>query len=245
MSETVVVGSGPRNRRFRTAPLVQNLLIALPALAIAGCFLGSPAPRRPDPTLVFGPAPYVENCATCHAGQTIAHYAESRHAAAGIRCGQCHMPGGHPNFSQPVRDGKCGGCHQSEYQQTLVSKHFASRLQRSLDSEVTARRSLRRDGFTAPDGNARRFVGDSLSGELGGRLCAACHYDDHRLGLGAVQRANFCVGCHRDREQHFADGSPDVQDRCVTCHVRAGTTVFGQVVNTHRFARPGTEDAGK
>jgi hypothetical protein len=76
-------------------------------------------------------------------------------------------------------------------------------------------------------------------------LCAACHYDDHRLGLGTVQQANFCVGCHGDRQQHFPDGSPDVQNRCVTCHVRAGATVFGQVVNTHRFARPGTEDAEK
>jgi hypothetical protein len=245
MSGTAIVGSGPANRRFRTARLVRSLLIASLALAIAGCFLTSPTPRRPDPILVFGPAPYVENCVTCHAGQTIAHYAESRHAAVGIHCGQCHAPGGHPNFSQPVRDGKCGGCHQSEFQQTLVSKHFAIRLQRSLDNEIAARRSLRRDGFTAPDGNARRFVGDSSSGELSGRLCAACHYDDHRLGLRAVQQANFCVGCHGDREQHFSDGSPDLQNRCVTCHVRAGATVFGQVVNTHRFARPGTEDAGK
>ena len=252
MSGTVTVGSGPANRRSRSVRLARSLLRASLALAAAGCFLTSRAPERPTPT-VSGPVPYVEPCVTCHAVPTIAHYAESLHAAKGIHCGQCHTPDptfaqpvlGHPKFSQPVADGKCGGCHQPEYQQTLASRHFATRLQRLLNSDDAARESLRRDGFTAPDGNARHFVGDSSSGELGGRLCAACHYDEHRLGLGAVQRANFCVGCHGDRQQHFSDGSPDLQNRCVTCHVRAGATVFGQVVNTHRFARPGTEDAGK
>jgi len=225
-----------------TFAVARSLLLALLPLAVAGCFLMSRAPQRPEPTL-RGPVPYVETCVTCHAEPTIAHY-----ATAGIHCGQCHTPdpnfspsaADHPKFSQPVADGKCGGCHQAEYQQTLASKHFASRLQRSLNSDAAARASLRRDGFTAPDGNARHFVGDSSSGELGGRLCLACHFDEHRLGLGAVQRANFCVGCHGDRQQHFSDGSPDMQNRCVTCHVRAGATVFGQVVNTHRFARPGT-----
>jgi hypothetical protein len=212
----------------------------------------SRAPQRPEP-IVSGPVPYVETCVTCHAVPTIAHYAESLHAAEGIRCGQCHTPdpnfspsaASYPKFSQPVADGKCGGCHQPEYQQTLRSKHFASRLQRLLNTDAAARVSLRSDGLTATDGNARHFVGDSSSGALGGRLCATCHYDDHRLGLGAVHRANFCVGCHTDRQEHFSDGSPDMQNRCVTCHVRAGTTVAGQVVNTHRFAVRGTEDAGQ
>ena len=223
----------------------RGLLVSALALAIAGCFLMSRSPQRPDSKAVSGPVPYVENCVACHAGPTIAHYAESRHAAEGIHCGQCHTPGGHPNFSQPVGDGKCGGCHQPEYQQTLASKHFAGRLQRSLDGDRAARASLRRDGFTAPAATARVFVGDSGSGEVGGRLCAACHYDEHRLGLGLVQRASFCGGCHGKREQHFPVGSPDAQNRCVTCHVRVGVTVAGQVVNTHRFAVPGTENAGR
>jgi hypothetical protein len=222
----------------------RSLLVSSLALAIAGCFLMSRSPQRPDSKAVSGPVPYVENCAACHAGPTAAHYAESRHAVEGIRCGQCHTPGAHPDFSQPVGDGKCGGCHQPEYQQTLASKHFAGRLQRALDSDRAARASLRRDGFTAPTATGRAFVGDSVSGELGGRLCAACHYDEHRLGLGLVQRASFCGGCHGKREQHFSDGSPAAQNRCVTCHVRVGVTVAGQVVNTHRFAVPGTEDAG-
>jgi hypothetical protein len=204
-----------------------------------------PGSPRPDPKAISGPVPYVETCVACHAAPTAAHYAESRHAARGVRCGQCHTPSGHPDFSEPVRDSKCGGCHQAQYQQTLASKHFAGRLQRSLDGDRAARAVLRRDGFTAPTSTGRGFVGDSSSGLSGGRLCAACHYDDHRLGLGPVQRANFCVGCHGDREEHFADPNTDGQNRCVTCHVRAGATVAGQIVNTHWFAVPGAAGDGQ
>jgi hypothetical protein len=204
-----------------------------------------PGSPRPDPKAISGPAPYVENCVACHAAPTAAHYADSRHAARGVRCGQCHTLVGHPDFSEPVRDSKCGGCHQAQYQQTLASKHFAGRLQLSLDGDRAARAALRRDGFTAPTLTGRGFVGDSSSGLSGGRLCAACHYDDHRLGLGPVHRANFCVGCHGDREEHFADPTTDGQNRCFTCHVRVGATVTGQVVNTHRFAVPGAADAGQ
>jgi Cytochrome c554 and c-prime len=239
---------------FEAAWLPRAALVALIMAGTAGCFLMS-GPPRPDPEARSGVVPYAENCVACHAKPTAVQYAESRHAAEGIRCGQCHTPGGHPDFSQPVRDGKCGGCHQAQYQQTVASKHFAGRAQRSLDSDRELRTSLRRQGFTEPTdaeragmphvSMARRFVGDSDSGPLGGRLCAACHYDDHRLGLGAVQRENFCVGCHRDREQHFADVGSDSQNRCATCHVRVGATVAGQVVNTHRFAKPGTEDAAR
>ena len=233
------------NRRLRMERFAQCVLVVSLGLAIAGCFLMSRSAQRANPDAVSGPVPYVENCMACHAGPTTAHYAESRHSAEGIRCGQCHAPGGHPDFSQPVADGKCGGCHQPEYQQTLVSKHFVGRLQRPLEGDRAARASLRRDGFIAPTAQGRRFVGDASSAELGGRLCAACHYDDHRLGLGAVQRATFCVACHGDRAQHFPDVATDPQNRCVTCHVRAGETVASQIVNTHRFAVPGTEDTSR
>jgi hypothetical protein len=215
--------------------------VAALGLASAGCFvLSSPQSPRPDPKAVTGPAPYVEACATCHAGPTIARYAESRHTAEGIRCGQCHTPGAHPDFSEPVRDGKCGGCHQAQYEQTVASKHFASRVQRTLDGDRTARASLRRDGFTVPTGTTRHFAGDSSSGEMGGRLCAACHYEEHRLGLGRVKQANFCVSCHGDRQQHFAELTAE-GNRCVVCHARVGVTAVGQTVNTHRFAVPGRE----
>ena len=229
-------------RGFRLASLVLLLLVVA---VTGGCLLISGAPR-PDPTARSGVVPYVEDCVACHAEPIAVRYAESRHAAEGIRCGQCHTPGGHPDFSQPVGDGKCGGCHQAQYQQTLASKHFASRLQRSLDGDRERRAALRRDGFaeppgepagTPPRGAARHFVGDA-SGPLSGRLCAACHYDDHRLGLAAVEGENFCVGCHQAQEQHFPEVASAGQNRCVTCHVRVGETVAGQVVNTHRFARP-------
>jgi len=234
------------NQRPGSVRLARSVFVALLGLGAAGCFL-MPGSPRPDAKAVSGPVPYVENCVACHVAPTAAHYAESRHAARGVRCGQCHTPGGHPDFTEPVSDGKCGGCHQAEFQQTLASRHFAGRLEGSLDGDRAVRASLRRDGFTAPTAKGRRFVGDSSSGELGGRLCAACHYDDHRLGLGPVQQANFCVGCHGGLEQHFADpdagGQTGGQNRCFTCHVRVGEALAGQVVNTHRFAPPGTTDA--
>ena len=199
---------------------------------------------RPD-SKVTGPTPYVENCTTCHATPVVANYTASRHAARGVRCGQCHTGDGHPAFLEPVRDSKCGGCHQAQYEQTLASKHFARRVERPLDGDVTARASLRREGFTAPTATGRAFVGDASSGPMGGRLCAACHYDEHRLGLRPVQQASFCVGCHGDRAEHFAGTGEDGQNRCFTCHVRVGTTVASQVVNTHRFAVPGAAEEGR
>jgi hypothetical protein len=227
------------NRRSAINWLTWVLLVAPIALASAGCFLAPGSPPRPDSTEpISGPAPYVEGCQACHATPVGAHYAQSLHTAKGIRCGQCHTPGDHPNFTQPIRDGKCGGCHQPQYQETLTSKHFATRDKRVLDADQAARRALRLEGFTVAAPQGRRFVGDSSSGDLGGRLCAACHYDEHRLSLGAVQRADFCTGCHAGRGEHFPSPTPGSTNRCVECHVSVGKTVSGQVVNTHRFARP-------
>ena len=39
--------------------------------------------------------------------------------------------------------------------------------------------------------------------------------------------------------EHFPVATSGPPNRCVTCHVRAGESVTGQVVNTHRFAVPG------
>ena len=220
--------------------LTWMLLAAAVVLASAGCFLVPSAPR-PDPNApIAGPAPYVEDCQTCHGSSPVlAHYAQSLHAAKGIRCGQCHTPGNHPNFAEPIQDGKCGGCHLPQYQETLASTHFVTREQRALNDDPEARKTLRHDGFTAAaSSGGRRFVGDAAAGQLGGRLCVACHYDEHRLDLAVVRRADFCTGCHTGREDHFASPTPDFTNRCEQCHVRVGETVTGQIVNTHRFAKP-------
>ena len=210
----------PVNRRSAVAWAARALLVAPIALASAGCFLAPGSPPRPDPAVpVSGPAPYVEGCQTCHAAPVGAHYAQSLHTAKGIRCGQCHTPGDHPNFTQPIRDGKCGGCHQPQYQETLASKHFATRDQRALDTTGPRGRRSALEGFTATTAGGRRFVGDSSSGELGGRLCAACHYDEHRLGLAAVQRADFCIGCHAGQARALPHPDARPTNRCVQCHV--------------------------
>jgi len=209
--------------------------VLLSALALGGCFLASWLQRGEDGPPVSGPAPYVEQCRACHASAAAGRYAESRHAAVGIQCGQCHTPGGHPDFTQPIRDGKCGGCHLPQLEQTLASTHFMTRERRPLDGVRAARAALRREGFKA----GGRFVGDAGPGELGGRLCVACHYDEHRLGLGAVRRPEFCAGCHAGLQEHYPIDAPDAPNRCTVCHVRVGTTERGQVIGTHRFTVPG------
>ena len=212
--------------------------LLLAPFALGGCFVMSWGRDAIPP--VSGPAPYVEGCQACHGKTVGAHYAESLHTAKGIRCGQCHVAGGHPNFTAPVRDAKCGGCHLPQYEQTLASTHFATRDQRALDNDRAARVALRRERFSVPAATGRRFVGDSSSGELGGRLCVACHYDEHRLGLRVVRRADFCGSCHGGvTSNHFPIPTPGLENRCILCHVRAGVTESGQIVNTHRFAKPG------
>jgi hypothetical protein len=140
-----------------------------------------------------------------------------------------------------VRDVTCGGCHLPEYQQTVASRHFAGRARLPLDGDPVARVRLRHDGFTAATARGRAFVEDSSAGEPGGRLCAACHYDEHRLGRGAVQRVDFCTGCHADLDGHFPTHAAG--NRCLPCHVRVGRTVDGQDINTHRFAKPGASSS--
>jgi hypothetical protein len=233
------------DRSALTARLARAVAAAPIALVIAGCHLLPWARPRPDPVeSVSGPVPYVEDCQVCHAAPVAEHYAQSLHTAKGIRCGQCHTPGGHPDFALPVRDGKCGGCHQPQYQQTLASTHFATRHRLALDGDRAARTHLRRQGFIETTAGGRRFAGDSESGILGGRLCAACHYDEHRLGLEAVQQASACTGCHTGKEGHYPIPTPGLENRCIQCHVRRGATLNGQIVNTHRFAVPGAGGSG-
>jgi hypothetical protein len=227
---------------WRARAIRTGCLVGAAAVVLGGCFLVPGAPKRPDPEApLSGPVPYVEDCQTCHRTPVGEHYEQSLHAAVGIRCGQCHAPEGHPDFRAPVDDGKCGGCHQAQYQQTLESRHFVGRELRTLHDDRAARVALRGDGFVSATSARRRFVGDSSSGALGGRLCAACHYDEHRIGLRPVRTAGFCTGCHTRREDHYPGAAPDGANRCIECHVRAGETVTGQRVNRHRFAVPGAE----
>ena len=127
---------------------------------LGGCFLAPWSPERPPSDLVSGPAVYAEGCERCHEARVGKRYAESLHAALGIRCEQCHAGGNHPDFA-PTRDATCAGCHQPQFQQTVTSKHFASRVQHPLDGDRPARVALRRGGFTTGGTDARKFVGDA------------------------------------------------------------------------------------
>jgi len=222
--------------------VVGLLLVILIAPAMAGCFLAPWSPDRPPPAALSSMGVYVEGCETCHAADVSRMYPASTHGARGIRCGQCHRPGEHPDFAHPVSDATCGGCHSAEYEQTLASRHFATRVQHSLDSDRAARVALRRAQFVVRNSDSGRFAGDATAGERGGRLCVACHYDEHRFGRERVKREDGCTTCHAGREEHYPVTPADGTNRCTQCHVRVGETVAGLTVNTHRFAVPGTED---
>jgi hypothetical protein len=109
-----------------------------------------------------------------------------------------------------------------------------------LAADEDRRLELREQGFLVGRGEDAVFVGDEASGELGGRLCVACHYDEHRLGRNAVIAADACTGCHVEYEAHYPKPIPGYENRCNGCHVLVGETLTGQVVNTHLF--PSLED---
>jgi hypothetical protein len=223
--------------RRSAARLARALLLVPIALALGGCFLVSWLPGRGDApsASVSGPTPAVEGCAGCHDG-----YAQGTHAALGIHCGQCHRPPGHPDFAAPARDATCAGCHQAQFDQIQATLHFATREQRPLDGDRAARVALRRENFTAAVGTeTRHFVGDAASGALGGRLCVACHYDQHRFGVAAVRGEKFCVGCHTSTRPPQSAPPTDLTNPCMQCHTRIGTTGRGQVLNTHLITRSG------
>ena len=230
-------------RRHTSAAWVRRALLLLAVSGLAGCALLPWARKRPDPVAsVSGPAPYVEDCDSCH-DEEAEEYAESLHAAKGIRCGQCHTPGlnldleedGHPDPAHPMADGKCGGCHQPQYQQTLATIHYSGRALEPLAADEDRRLELREQGFLVGRGEAALFVGDEAAGELGGRLCVACHFDEHRLGRGMVESADACTGCHVKYLEHYPTAIPGFENLCIGCHVRVDETVNGQVVNTHLF----------
>ena len=179
----------------------------------------------------------------CHASPVAAHYAMSLHTTKGIRCGQCHTPGGHPNFTQPIRDGKCGGCHQPQYQESLVSTHFATRaLMRPgprpgrAEGAAPARASPRPPRAAGAASWATRPRGSSA---------VACARRVTTTSIVSTSPScggtDFCTSCHGGAPGALRlPGRPTGTNRCLQCHVRVGETVTGQVVNSHRFAQAGS-----
>ncbi len=203
--------------------LRKSLCILGASWLVVGCF----ALRGADPWGEASPgAPIAEaDCATCHS-DIEARHAAGPHGAKNIACGQCHRGGGHPDFEVAVNDATCGSCHLAEYQQNALSAHAETAV--LVGAEISPQ-ALRAQGFRAGE----RFVRRSGEAE-DGRLCAACHYDQHALSLGSVRGAGFCESCHSGLVDHFeleAEGN-----RCIGCHVEQDTTLVGQTVTSHSFA---------
>lgn len=105
-------------------------------LIIAGLLVNR---QRPAVETAQGSAAMIRatgKCAECHATQqySVVHeYELSRHAAKGVNCLECHKPAqgqepaDHHGFSivRQVTSANCRGCHETEYQQFVRSRHAA------------------------------------------------------------------------------------------------------------------------
>jgi hypothetical protein len=187
--------------------------------------------RVGDRSLAASVPPRENDAAVCA-------YSTSAHGARHILCGQCHGGGEHPDPETPVMDGTCAGCHTPEFQEQLASTHFEERVPVDLGDWLGREDSAdAASQFFARADDVTRFVGQRDAGGAGGLLCVGCHYDGHAFGLAALRRAGACETCHAGLNDHFADEESEGGNRCLDCHVHAGRTVTGQVVNSHHFAK--------
>jgi len=189
----------------------QSIFIAVfigAALIVAAFLLNArrPAMETAQPTPAFVRA--TGKCATCHRQETaaiVAAFEQSRHAARGVNCLDCHSPRenqdefAHRGFvlAREVTALNCEQCHATEYRQFLRSRHAAP-------------------AFAAVRGRAA-FTDEQIA-------------EAETYHPGAVDRApnalaqlegepaivSGCVGCHSVGQPN-ADGSIG---RCTACHSR-------------------------
>jgi len=215
---------------------------ALPLVVVCGLAAGCHA--------LFGRSPWGDeptgdareaggpSCDVCHA-EVAKRHLDGPHGGEGIACGQCHRGGGHPAFDEPLDDGTCGGCHLPEYQQVAPSAHARNAI--VVPVEISER-TLRADGFRIELSERVFFTTRDQRSRRGGRLCAGCHYDGHRLSSSSARSAHLRESCHTDRGGHYSDVVAD-DNRCLVCHMREGVTVVGQAVTSHAF--PGLAEPGR
>ncbi|MCI0749199.1 MAG: cytochrome c3 family protein [Nevskiales bacterium] len=151
-----------------------------------------------------------------HAGPAVVvkDWLETAHARAGVQCDDCHAAGNKP-WSDALDHRACAGCHETQVEGFLASKH-GMRLPQNLPPMTPALARLPMQTDAAPR-------------ELGCTSCHAAHRFDTRHAA-----AEACLGCHADSHslaykdsKHFGlwtaelagDAPAETGLSCAGCHL--------------------------
>ena len=185
-------------------------------------------PRSYKPPVVPKEAEGNKDCAGCHQKLTpraVADWRESKHAANGVGCTECH--GMHAGIRMPVA-ATCGGCHEERLSQHNAGKHG-------------------RYAFTGHEKAGRRLAQDEEMKELG---CGGCHniqykcdscHTRHKFDVREARRPEACGTCHTGpdhaQREYYESSKHGVYyalegkgfeeggriPTCVTCHLPKGS----------------------
>ncbi|WP_233148196.1 cytochrome c3 family protein [Rhodopirellula sp. MGV] len=148
---------------------------------------------------------------------TLADWAETSHAAAGVNCTACHLADQEDNssWSDAVSLETCGTCHDKQAESFLTGKH-GMRLAAGLSPMTPSQARL-------------PMHHDAAHRELD---CNACH-QGHRFDT-AFAATEACLGCHADdhsiahsqsshadlwRAEVTGEGDAGSGVSCATCHM--------------------------
>ena len=166
-------------------------------------------------------------CAECHRRETeamVVEYEQSRHAAKGVNCLDCHRPVAgqtgvdHRGFTiaQHLTAKNCAQCHESEYAQFLRSRHAAPAYAAVAgDTAFTAEQIAAAESYHP--GAVRRvphpLVG--LEGKAAAmRGCISCHSVGKPNADGSI---GSCTQCH---SRHLGSVRlARLPETCGQCHM--------------------------
>ncbi len=179
----------------------------------------------------------AESCAGCHRERQpgiLAQWDESRHAAAGIRCEDCHGSDHAEILAVEGRVGasKCAACHEKETSEFLASAHAGSAQAAQTNARLLAQiPAIQRRGCMAC-----HDMGPQDEDAPDEARCNACH-GAHRHSSADARRPEACGTCHMGPDHphieawrasphgvtYGATGDERQAPTCVTCHMVTGS----------------------
>jgi hypothetical protein len=183
------------------------ILLSVSLIAAALILNGRrPAEETDQPTASLVKA--SGKCAECHRQETeamVVEYEQSRHAAKGVNCLDCHRPQegqesmDHRGFTiaKHLTAKNCAQCHQQQYQQFLRSRHAAAAYAAVLGSKP--------------------FTDEQIAAAERYHPGAVKRGPNPLVGLeGSAAAVKGCISCHSIGVPN-ADGSIGT---CTQCHAR-------------------------